>query len=413
MKRPSRLYRRLSAAGIPTPLLRVDVDGFNPMSDDEIRSIVIHRGKAGPSGGVPGSTFEMTVNGYRSSLTGASTSLTLLPAASIAGLTGANPLALTPRYSGRASTFSVHDSGKRRESTTMSATSWSALFGGHSAQFNIPGGTYVADLLTTILQPPHWPIPPVEYRGSRIPYGRLVEPIVGKTYSELISAYTTRMDILVRDKHDGTMEILSLPHRSEAALLRMEMDLPLTRSQVLAPAEWRQDMWQNRKNYFVQVSRQDGSYAGLNYGDQSDLTRTEQVIDLTDLWFVEDEHWNMLGSAHRWREYTGAYSLPSSRIDLLHLLTSEHEADRIQAGRLLELEPGDPVFLSGDWWTGIRGIQFAQEITETIGPDGWHLDLALTPYEHVIGDQGPIPPPRVWNSAAWPWDDETRTWSAA
>lgn len=418
MARTSRLYRKLAAAGIPTPLTSAALTAGPTYGDTRIRSITINRGGTGPLSGIPGNSLEVETTGYTSSLIGEALTLRLstATAAALAARTGANATAITTRFRGRAAGFRVRDTGRSQETTTISASSWSSILPGHSARWTFPSQTYVTDLLQQILNPPSWGsfIPASERRGALEDYGRTRDYLTDKSFTDLIGDYADKLDILIRDKLDGRMEIMGPVHRRSTALARLDSHLPLTRGQVLAPAEWTQDAWENRRNYYVLVSTDmNGGTTGLNFGNLSETYRTDELIDLTHVIYVNNAHWQMLGAARQQREYTGAYRLPSVDIDLLHLITSPNRADQLVAGQLLELEPGDPIFLSGDWPTILRGIAFADGIKESITPDGWKISLSLTPYTHVIGEPAPIPKPRVWASATGTWDAETRTWDAA
>jgi hypothetical protein len=81
--------------------------------------------------------------------------------------------------------------------------------------------------------------------------------------------------------------------------------------------------------------------------------------------------------------------------------------------RLLVLEAGSPIYLSGDWHHQLQGIHFAVGITETITGAGWTLNLELAPSYHVVGSISPTVPARVWDSATYAWSAESRTWNAA
>src|SRR5699024_3701594 len=63
------------------------------------------------------------------------------------------------------------------------------------------------------------------------------------------------------------------------------------------------------------------------------------------------------------------YSIPTVRVDLLMLLRDGGQYALRIARQMLELEVGDPIFLSGDWPNALQGTHFADGIKETLKPD--------------------------------------------
>jgi hypothetical protein len=106
------------------------------------------------------------------------------------------------------------------------------------------------------------------------------------------------------------------------------------------------------------------------------------------------------------------YSLPELSIDLLMLLRMGTEYSLKIAGQLLTLEAGEPIYLSGDWPPRLRGVHYAEGITETITPSEWRFDLSLIPHALGAGTPTPTVPPLAWDSFITAWDAETRTWDA-
>ena len=159
---------------------------------------------------------------------------------------------------------------------------------------------------------------------------------------------------------------------------------------------------------------------GLGNGTNSDTWGNLQdpyavVVehDLSQARFNNEDQPRAEGYRLRALEWDGSYSIPSVEIDLLHLITSPRRYDRDQAARLLTMEIGDPVYLSGDWHHQLQGIHFATGITENITGAGWSLTFSISPAQTVVGSVSPTVPARVWDSATYPWSDESRTWDAA
>ena len=78
------------------------------------------------------------------------------------------------------------------------------------------------------------------------------------------------------------------------------------------------------------------------------------------------------------------------------------------------MQVGDPVYFSQDWPTPLRGVHFAEGITETIDCDTWEVTLNLVRFRELTGEEPVSPvPARVWDQAQNPWDTETRKWKEA
>ena len=415
--RPGRLYRKLAAAGIPTPLMTAQLSGVpRSWSDDIVQNYTVHRGQAGVGAGATGSTAEVTVREYVSALIGEQLSLSLTPAAAAAihARTSAST-DIAPRYRGRAAGFAITAEGPRREASTVSASSWTTILPDREQLYTRPSQQNTADLLALILQPPELPyMPAVTRLGARTAYPITAAPITDEKYSALHRDYAEKVETLIVDRRDGRLELRSQQARQDHALATMDATYPITQSQVLAPTSLVEDTWEYQRAVYVAAADGNGGTTGGLYSPGGDDPyRIEEYHDLRHVYYTSDRGWQMAGGARYRRQYTGVHQLPRIRLDLLHLIGSPHAADRLQAGQLLALEAGDPVYFSGDWWAGQRGIYFAQEITETLTPESWEIELSLAPLIQVTGEVPPIPAPRVWDSAVWPWDDENRTWNAA
>lgn len=414
MTAPSRLYRKLRPIAAAPSLFQIAYgEGLNEVVYDDraISSITIHRGAAGPEGGIPGVTFEATVPRRVESLMGKDITLTLQPAAVLSAYTGAS---ISPvRFRGRTVGFSFEDQPTSRANTSIAASSWTAIVPHHSARFSRPATTAVTALLGDALRPPtNYPLAPLRFPGTLNDYGRLAAPIVAMSISDIIGEYVEAPSFLVRDRHTGETEVLSLPYRRSTALAGLDVALPLNRGQVLSPSQREHSVWENKRTYRITTAANyTGGTIGAQWNTGTEGWRTAEDIDLTHILFPNETSWRTLGASLSAREQDRAYSLPSVRVDLLQLLSSARPSDRQQAGQLLALQHGDPVYLSPDWDTGARGIHFAQEITETITPAGWWLDLALTPYAHITGEASPIPRGRIWDSQLGIWDSRTEQWN--
>ncbi|MGO3555865.1 MAG: hypothetical protein ACTINZ_10865, partial [Microbacterium gubbeenense] len=232
-------------------------------------------------------------------------------------------------------------------------------------------------------------------------------------FPELIGKYATDLGILIRETRAGKTEAYPSEYRRDLATGIQLATMPhLTRGQTLRPAKW------------AQSNEQPG--LRLNYSVTNDAgevsVRTAEVLSNLGLVITEDEDWSYVYGDDTLQTFLEAYGrvqersarhyrLESISVDLLHLITSPFSYHREQAGNLLALEAGDPIFLAGDWNDRIQGVHFAQQIKETITADEWRLDLSLYPIAQVLGTVSPPVPARVWDSMRHPWDTESRSWA--
>lgn len=407
--RPGRLYRKLP--DIPKPLFMVTTANIGTMNDDQVRSIVINRGKQDNKGGVNPSTVEIALAANQVAKAGEAIDvrLTGLAATALAARFATDPNTagyIAPRFHGRVGMQKMEDHGKLPFNTIYGA-SWSAQLSYSPDVHALASGTTILLLLQRILEPAYLaPRITVLNQGT---LDRLFGAVEGK-YSDLIGKFAADIGILVRDRRAGELEILSLGHRRDNALAAVATSIPLTRSQAISPAEWVQPNEGPPVAY--RLTRRDN----LNVLQTSIIGATdgsEPIEDVDWTYFREySDQWRYI-HAMRAAGFDDRFRIDSVTVDLLHLLNSPYQNHWDQAGYLLKLQPGDPVFLSADWPTPLRGIHFAEGIREEISKDKWELTLNLIRFREVVGEETPSIPARVWNSAAYPWDTETRKWDQA
>lgn len=410
VKRPGRLYRKLD--WLPKPLFAVQTNNIGTVTDDEIQSIVITRGKSDNSGGVNPATVEIHLANNKVAKANEMIGVVLrnvVTTALAAKFTAdpAVPAYIRDRFQGRVGKQQMEDTGKQPTNTIMGA-SWSAQLSYSPDVHSVPSGTSMETLLTRILRP--------SYLAYRIPvtalgaYDSTFGDSTGK-YSDLIGKYAADIGILVRDTRAGALEILPMEYRRDRALAGMPTSSPLTRSQAISPASW------------VQPNEQPPVEYRLTYRDAANVVKTivtSPTGAVTGTAPVEDLDWTYF------RAYTGQwfyvhgmrssgfddrFRLETVTIDLLHLLSSPWPYHWEQAGYLLKLQVGDPVYLGADWPNPLKGVHFAEGIREEIDSDTWQITLSLIRFRELTGEEatGTIPA-RVWDQAAYPWDTETRKW---
>lgn len=412
MTKPGRLYRVLKDC--PKPIFKCIIEDGLTLYDDDITSIKIRHGQDEAAAGIPVATLETGFTVYLSPRSGKTTRVQLTPAAdvylrSLLGVTG-----IVDRFFGRTGTYSVEDTAKRVD-TTMLASSWHSQLANRSTKFTFTRGHYVSDAITTMLQDPSLPSVPAVSRGvdsARGRFGQIYDPILAEKYTNIIGKLTSDIGVLVRQYRSGLLVLTPLSARRTMAATAMSTYPPIARSQVLSPSQWGTEFENDPSNH--RIITRDGAMApvSLNYGNLAEPWRDNRETDLQYLYFADPDQWHTLGAAGKYSEYTGAYKLPEVEIDLLLLIKRGRPYDLKQAGALLMLQAGDPVSFSGDWYPHLRGVQFAEGITESIGPNEWKLTLSLVPLVRVTGEQQTSPKPRTWEQATGTWNDATGTWDS-
>lgn len=408
MPRPGRLYRTLD--GVPRPLFEVVTDNLGTVTDRNISSITITHGKSSPGGGVSPSTAEVVFPDGRTAGAGdpLSVSLTSAAATHIGSTVGQGPLGIGPRFRGRVGRQRRNDRGHRAE-TTVFAASWTAQLSSAPTTHTFPSGTDIGTLLRTIMRPPYL-APHIDVRTQGT-FDRTWGDQTG-TYSDLIGPFAADIGILVADQRNGTTRVQTMPFRRDSALDAVASSWPLTRSQALAPMTYEQPSETLPTVYYVDRRDSTGTVV-RNSSGTDDGTAQVKVLDWT--YFREySEQWRYV-HALRAQTFEHSYRPQSLSVDLLLLYRlgmagSAHHLN--QLGRLLTLDPGEPVFFAGDWPPALRGIHFAQGIREQITGNSWQLDLDLVPFYIDTDGRSPEVPARVWDASPSTWDNDPLTWNS-
>lgn len=408
--KPGRLYRKLH--DIPKPLFAVITSPLPNINDDDIRKIIITRGKSDNSGGVHPSVLEVELDNNLVGKAGNIISVYINFAARNAlaaklGGSAAEASYMGARFVGRLGKQSMNDTGKLPNNTFM-CSSWSAQLSYSPDVHSVPSGTNMGILFDRILKP--------SYLAARIPvikqgsYDSTFDDSTG-SYSDLIGKFAGDIGILVRDTRDGSLEVLPMPYRRDNALASIQTSLPLTRGQALSPATW------------VQPNETPAVEYRLKYRDAANVVKTivtSPTGAVTGTAPVEDLDWTYFRAyTDQWRYVHGLRSaafddrfrLEEVTVDLLELISSPYEYHRKQASYILRMQVGDPVYLGGDWPSALRGVHFAEGMTEEITSESWTVTMNLIRFRELTGDEatGTIPA-RVWDQATYPWDTETRKW---
>lgn len=405
-KKPGRLYRVLQ----PTGSLFEFVYGDKTLTDDEIRSISIHHG----GDGLTPSTLEVVTTDFDWVNTGRTCQLSITPHGMdrLTSITGHILGGAAPRFTGRIGKQVVDDQGARDWYTTFFAATLDAQYPRMKQTWNFSAGTYVDTMLRYVMQPRAVVSPPLTTPIANYRYGQLAEDLNNVRFSDVTSKYITDLGFTYRILRNGTPQLLTHDYRHQAALGGLADALPLSRSQALRPAKWEQSNELTPRRVRVRWLDQTGNPQTILLGDNTAAEVLE--IDMQHVRFTDDTQPRAEAAAQRARELLTSYELPEVTVDLLHLLSSPHLYHRLQAANLLTLHINDPVYFAGDWFANLRGITYAEEITETITKDEWTLTLKLAPSENVTGFDSPeIIPARTWEQSTLTWGEETRTWYEA
>lgn len=412
--RPGRLYRALPFA-IGRPLFAF----FSPdtqLYDDAISSVVITRGADSRGGGLAPSIMEITVPGTMSpAINGSLVRFFMreVPAERLGAIVGKTGAQISSRYQGRAGAVAMDDQGDRY-TTTLAASSYTQQMLSSPRTSRPLAGQTIARVLNDAFGTLDGSVIAGITFGTYGTYDRLAvsedSPI---RFRDVISTYAEDLGILIRETRAGETQAFTSTYRRDLALGSQLTSMPhLTRAQVLTPAKWsqRNELPGLRINY--SITNADGAVS----------VRTAEITTNLGMLEAVDVDWSHIRGDDTLQTFLEAYGrvqersarhfrLESVTIDLLRLIDSDSEYHRQQAGNLLMLEAGDPIYLSGDWPAQVQGVHFAQQIKETISGDEWTLELSLYPIAQVLGVTSPPVPARVWDSLRYPWDTESRTWN--
>lgn len=418
MSRTSRLWRKMGAT---EPIFRLwGEDGLGPINDHGLKSVTINRGSARPQYGLTTDTLEVETALTLGVHSGGRVhfDLTDYGADLIEQWSFAQPAKTAPRFYGRVGKMTMNDVRSDRQHATVYAASWFAQLSNTTVPMLIPANTPVRDAARQISAPAGvglpW-VPVLEWVSPQASYGYVYADMEVSGFDDGMGKLVSDLGIYGWVRRGGDGVIMTPAHMWEQAQLKMPSAFPLTRSQAISPATWEQPVENIAGSHWVSFRDETAAIRTRGYGDDPNNPNLRRVdYDMEHVrWSNDYTQPYTTAQVGYFRERDTGYAIPSLTVDLLYLLTSPVDYHRLQARQLLELEVGDPVFLSGDWNRPVRGINFATGLKEQITPDRWELTISLHPSDTVVGEQSPVVPARVWESADWPWDDETREWNGA
>lgn len=417
MSKPSRLWSKL---GAKSPLFTVAVGGDDPvaLNDHSIRSINIHRGQDGPEAGPQDQTLEVAANSLFPVMTGSSIRcrISLYGSNIITDMCGADPVKIRERFHGRLGKQTVEDESPTKQFTTLFGSMWQSQLRNTDFTVAETKGKSVSQMIRSLSNPTGVGLPYLPATTTPSPngdYGYVAEDGDPTDYSTGIDRWATKLNIYGQSLRNGSAQFLTVQNRYDMAIAGMSSKVPITRSQAISPASWEQPRENMPTIHRVRYVGPDGpTWATFGEDPMNQKIKAVEYDVLYAKWLYEKQPRSIAWTEYQ-RDRTLGYRIPSVTIDMLRLLTSPVPYHRTQAKQLLELECGDPVYFSGDWSQSLRGIQFVSGMSESITPDGWEIELSLNSSEVTLGEFSPEVPARIWESAPYPWDDETRKWNEA
>lgn len=416
--KPGRLYRTLRPIlGGESSVFLLQSAPLGDVLDDRIHSVAIHRGTSGRAAGSIPATLEIDLKGQFSAAAAGSNvrfALRATQAAKLGPHLGIDGETIRDRFTGRLGQTAVTDTG-RRFSTVYRAASWITQMNYSPRHYTPQAGQGLDTVLAGLLNADQ-PLRGIK-PSFHPPFDTLAVSAEPTLFKDGIQRYATGLGTLLQETRDGRTKVLPLLSRMNTARSQVGKRLPLTRSQAISPATWEQKNDRPARRVEFTVTNAAGGVAtrvAEIANPTGELVETEKVdwsyirVQDVDSGPYREAYARVLATNNR------QFTVPSVTVDLLQLIGSRKQYHRDQAGQLLALEAGEAVFFSGDWPTPLRGIQFAEGITETIGPDEWKLELSLVPYAQVVGDTpSPHVPAVVWDSAGNAWNNETKKWMEA
>ncbi|MBF0809123.1 hypothetical protein E4U03_10985 [Rothia nasimurium] len=404
------------ALGAKQPLFQYWNSSTGTYSDDNIFSINITKGDDTPTGGTAVNTAEVEIHADVQNIIGARSRINLTSygaslVASIAGNVTATQIG--ERFWGRTGIVKTNDVSNSFRTTVISSSGWLATLKKANYDPFISVGWKTGLAIINSLK-----FPNLAEMYTPVPYGvfdSIVKVPEKRRFSELAKLYADSMGLQIReDTSSHEVQVRSIQYRKDDVVRRSKTAPHLTRSAAISPAKHTQSLDEWYTQYVFATTMPDGSRGTIYMKGNNDKTFLDiQEVDWSYVRRDTEQLWQYANAIRN--QSIKVFSRPESiRVDILYLLTSDSEHHRHQAGYLLALQAGDPVFFSFDWQEYARGVYFAQQIKETITHDTWELELSLYPAEAVVGEAMDRynPKPQTWESAGeLRWSDYSEKWN--
>lgn len=418
IKEPSLLWKRLGARA---PMFEIYSPVHGLLNDDDLMSVTVSRGNASSPAGLAVSTMTADVRGALarcpSHLSLVRFRLTQHGLDRLAALTGTGAAAvnLQKRFEGKIATQRVTDEGdgeRPRWRSQMQCGEWLSLLStidrGATITRQRPEQKWLIDsLIRRSTLPPAQTETPIAWLGNtwhRRYFAPTDPDVLTLTTADVLDTWGEKAGTLIRTTRSGQVQALTLDYReTQGTTWRTTAPQPLLRSQCLAPTSWVQDptvphsvRWTDRSpaNPTTLVTHT------ISVGKLGDVDAyPTETIDMTTVIPAGADELNAAMTARVSRSAPDRYQVERLTVDLLHLLTSDRAIDRAQARQLLLAEIGDPITLAYDWPGDVDGVKFITQMSETVTPTSWRIELDLLPWNRVIGKPEPSPAGTTWHTA--------------
>lgn len=425
MSRPSRLYKKLEPTQSLFTVYSTTTNELD-LDDDSIRSVTIHRGSATPGTGPDAHTIEVESNEFhygRTTGNQITCELTDYGRLFIAQKIGASPTRIQTRFAGRVGKLTTEDTGGwwiyGKKSILLGASA-NAQFSVLDNDVSAEAGLNLAKALQRRFRPsglghPFMSmVPSALYDGSRTSqYGSLVENTTFSGHDDAVTQLAGDSGLYIQTRRNGDVYFHTHRGRWENAVAANDNNeaVPIGRHQAISPAEWEQPSERLRRAHRSRWTSSAGTPETFVVGLDASQPNIPVVLhDMTKFRFSDDFQPIHEALVHWYREQAGYYRVRSLTIDILKLIVSDSDYDHRLARSLLEMEVGDPIYLSTDWVIDLASIHYAVGMQETISPDGWTIELNIANSAEVVGEYGITPRPRIWSQFINQWDEEKQTW---
>ena len=417
--KPGRLRRILTPITGDRGLLTVATASYT-VNDDDVHSVSIARGNtSGRNTGYHPSTAEISITGRRDTYdTGEHLRVLLQTGAAehLAAFLGISDYTtIRSRFVGRAGKIGIEDAGGDKFTTTLAGSGWLTQMNYSPHTFQPAHFAGVPGILRNMVDDGNaarnidWSANLGDIGVRK--YGAAEEPI---KFKDGIGPYAEDIGIMVQERRDGTYRAWSHYSREAQAVAGLDVDYPLMRAHAIAPGSYEQanETPPRLVRYRLWNTEGQNVVREVELAHQTGQFREIEEIDWT-AWEgrAGDSQLRREAYARARMSSDMLFTLPKITIDLLLLLRQNTTYSRRIARQALLLEAGEPVYLSGDWPPRIRGVHFAEGITETITSDSWVIELSLVPFPAAIGETIGVVPAKAWDSALGRWDDESKEWN--
>lgn len=419
-KVPSRLYSTFKPAADDV-LFEVQV-GDTVFSDDQILSITTTRGAAGPAPSVTPSTVEVQLNGAVNAPR--NEPLTIRTGARFASdLASASPYTGTEvrqRFNGRKAHTSTEDRRwnrndlRARWTTTITGASWTSLLRNTDRTTTATASLNCGSIVVATLNHPDLnTLQPVTY-ASLAKFDKIAQTIYSMPFNDAMGKFADELHTLVQHQRAGSVRVIPITQRRDD-LAAAGPVWTILRAHCLSPATWSSPSEVATTQYSIRYTTSAGTPFTQEWPLSSDVSVIPLKGELVDVEYVQKQtdSLDLMMAARNRATNVSRQGVESVTLDLGLLWRMGTPSSLRTIAEVLRLEAGAPVHLGADWPVAVRGPYFADQISESITPDGWTVEISLSHARYVLGladVELPIPLPLTWDATTSTWNTTPGTW---